>query len=167
MGEVFFGNKDQTRIKELTVEIEGLNKELLKGALKFIQANDMVVDNFSEAVDEIKNMESIVADEISKISLTAIGEQAKRNVELRRAAEIGMAENDKLLKQYMLEAELLRQQRDDVRLGIDERIRANNKLGEVLKKQERVLLDNNKKRMEIADIDLAKDAENIEFQRAR
>jgi len=163
----FFGNKDQTRIKELTVEIEGLNKELVKGTLEFIQANDMVVDNFSEAVDEIKNMGSIVVDEMSKISLTAIGEQAKRNVELRRAAEIGMAENDKLLKQYMLEAELLRQQRDDVRLGIDERIRANNKLGEVLKKQERVLLDNNKKRMEIADIDLAKDAENIEFQRAK
>ena len=163
----FFGNKDQTRIKELTVEIEGLNKELVKGTLEFIQANDMVVDNFSEAVDEIKNMGSIVVDEMSKISLTAIGEQAKRNVELRRAAEIGIAENDKLLKQYMLEAELLRQQRDDVRLGIDERIRANNKLGDVLKKQERVLLDNNKKRMEIADIDLAKDAENIEFQRAK
>ena len=163
----FFGNKDQTRIKELTVEIEGLNKELVKGTLEFIQANDMVVDNFSEAVDEIKNIGSIVVDEMSKISLTAIGEQAKRNVELRRAAEIGMAQNDKLLKQYMLEAELLRQQRDDVRLGIDERIRANNKLGEVLKKQERVLLDNNKKRMQIADIDLAKDAENIEFQRAK
>ena len=163
----FFGNKDQTRIKELTVEIEGLNKELVKGTLEFIQANNMVVDNFSEAVDEVKNMGSIVVDEMSKISLTAIGEQAKRNVELRRAAEIGMAENDKLLKQYMLEAELLRQQRDDVRLGIDERIKANNELSEVLEKQEQVMLDNNKKRMQIADIDLAKDAENLEFQRAK
>ena len=56
---------------------------------------------------------------------------------LRQEAEIAMVENDKILKTYMLEAELLRQQRDDTRLSFDERIKANQDLEKVLKKQEK------------------------------
>lgn len=59
---------------------------------------------------------------------------------LERNAKIAAAQQELLNKQYLREAELQRQIRDDVSRPIQERIEANNKLNDILAKQEEVML---------------------------
>ena len=142
--ESVFGSGDTETIKKLKGEIVVLTKELADGTLQ-LEYNQAVVDNFGEAVDEVINIGKIVGEEFAKIDANAAMQQAQNNVRLRQEAEVAMVENEKILKRYMLEAELLRQQRDDVRLSFKERIKANQDLEKVLKKQEKVMVENGKK----------------------
>jgi hypothetical protein len=68
-----------------------------------------------------------------------VGETYKANVALvalQNNAKLAAAQQARLAEQYDREAELLRQIRDDESKSIQDRIDANTKLGEVLKKQE-------------------------------
>ena len=70
-----------------------------------------------------------------------------------------------MIEKYDLQAEKLRQVRDDERLSMDERIKANEELGEVLKEQEKVMLENAQAVVDAKARQLALDKENIEFQK--
>ena len=67
---------------------------------------------------------------------------AKTNVELAKTAEKAAVLNQGLIAQYGKQAEKLRQVRDEERNTLEERVAANNKLNEVLDKQEKAMLAN-------------------------
>ena len=71
-----------------------------------------------------------------------IKEAAVANVQLAKSAEIAEATNAGLLEKYDRQAEQQRQIRDEERNSIEDRIAANNKLGEVLEEQNTVMLKN-------------------------
>jgi len=96
-----------------------------------------VPDTFDKVVEVAPKVVKGITD-YAKSTLQA----AKETVELNRAAEIGIAQNQIILEQKDREAEKLRQVRDDENKTIEERIAANNKLAEVLNEQERLMLAN-------------------------
>jgi len=67
---------------------------------------------------------------------------AKETVELNKAAEIAAVINQGLIEKYDRQAEQQRQLRDDETKTIDERIEANEKLGEILDEQAEKMLEN-------------------------
>lgn len=96
-----------------------------------------VPDSFDKIVEAAPSVIKGITD-YTKSTIQA----AKETVELNRAAEIGIAQNQIILEQKDREAEKLRQIRDDETKTIAERIEANNKLAEVLNEQERLMLAN-------------------------
>ncbi len=89
---------------------------------------------------------------------------AKEIVNLRKEVKLAEAQQRQLQLTYQKEAELQRQVRDDVSLTIDERIKANAKLGEILEKQfqdEKALAD---KKVELAEKELANNETNVDLQ---
>ena len=90
-----------------------------------------IVENFGAAVNSIK-----------EISISAAYETAKANVELQKSAEVAAVINQGLIEKYDRQAEQQRQIRDDESKTIEERIAANNKLGEVLEEQQKLMLEN-------------------------
>lgn len=65
---------------------------------------------------------------------------AKANVELNKSAEVARVQIQGIIESYDRQAEKLRQVRDEERNTIDERVAANNKLAEVLNKQQEEML---------------------------
>ncbi|RAH17346.1 MAG: hypothetical protein CMB58_000555, partial [Methanobacteriota archaeon] len=70
----------------------------------------------------------------------SIVDNAKQTVTLRKESELAAVKVQGLIEEYDRQAEKLRQVRDDESKTFEERIEANNKLGEVLKEQEREML---------------------------
>ena len=97
-------------------------------------------------------------------TVTENNKSAKALVQLRK--EVKLAEADQRLLQltYQKEAELQRQIRDDVSLTMDERVAANEKLGQILEEQfaeEQALAE---KKLELAELELSTNEENIDLQ---
>ena len=89
---------------------------------------------------------------------------AKEIVNLRNEVKLAEAEQRKLQLTYQRDAELQRQIRDNTSLTIDERIQANQRLGEILDKQfaeEQALA---LKKVELAELELSKNKDNIDLQ---
>lgn len=135
-----FGGRDPKEIKALRHEIELTKKEIANVGNEIVKAGGQVVDNFVEAVGEVGSIVTETAKGISEISIKAAYEQAKLNVEIQNRAKIAAAQQSVLIEQYDRAAEKLRQIRDEERNTIDERIKANNDLNDVLNKQEKALL---------------------------
>lgn len=129
----------------------------LASAVKKVFAGDFAgaLDDVKSAGKEAVDVMTGVPDTFDKIvevapsvikGITEYGKStlkaAQETVELNRAAEIGIAQNQIILEQKDREAEKLRQIRDDEAKTIAERIEANNKLAEVLNEQERLMLAN-------------------------
>ena len=74
--------------------------------------------------------------------------------------------NQGLIEKYDLQAESLRQIRDDERKSIAERKKANDELAVVLDQQEKAMLSNAKISLRAAQAELKKDKNNIEFKKA-
>ena len=127
-------------------------KKIRDGVLIIPAAMDDLKDSTEGATTAIKNQ---VKD------AKALADQI---VELRKEVELAEAQQRFLQMTYQRDAELQRQVRDDVSKTIDERIEANNKLGEILQEQfteeEKVSL----KRLELAELELSTDEENIQLQ---
>jgi hypothetical protein len=96
--------------------------------------------------------------------VTETGKAAAANVELEKTARIAEAANQGLIEQYDIQAESLRQIRDDESKTISQRIEANEKLAEVLDEQEKAMKANANARVKQAEAELAKNKENIENQ---
>lgn len=93
-------------------------------------------------------------------------EAATAMTELNKQAELSDAINQGLIEKYDLQAEKQRQIRDDERNTIEERIAANNALGEILDKQEKAMLEQANIRLKQAQTQANLDKNNIEFQKA-
>ena len=116
-----------------------------KGALEDVKAaGKESIDVFTGINNTVDRTTEFVAKtaEAVKNYATETFKAAKANVELSRTAEIGIAQNRLLLEQFDRQAELQRQIRDDESKTIEERIAANERLGELLAEQEKLMLAN-------------------------
>lgn len=111
------------------------------------------------------------ADKIADAAL-AVGEYAKETIkqgqamtEVNKQAEIAEVLAQGLIEKYDLQAEKLRQIRDDERFTIEERIKANNDLKAVLEEQEEAMLSNAQRIVDAKARQLSLDENNIEFQK--
>ena len=93
-----------------------------------------------------------------------IGELAAEIVNLRNEVKLAEAQQRLLQLTFQKDAEIQRQIRDDVSLTIEERIKANNKLADILDEQfeaEKLLAD---RKLELAQKEAAQNEENVDLQ---
>ena len=116
-----------------------------KGALEDVKAAGKesidVLTGVNNTVDKASEFVEKTANAVKNYAIETV-KAAKANVELSRTAEIGIAQNRLLLEQFDRQAELQRQIRDDESRTIEERIAANQRLGELLAEQEKLMLAN-------------------------
>ena len=110
-----------------------------------IEVGKRVAENFEEGADSIY-------------------ETSKAIVQLRNDVKLADARQRELQLTFQKEAELQRQIRDDVSLTTEERIEANNKLGQILDEQAEAERQVALTRLELAQKELATDKDNIDLQ---
>ena len=134
----------------------------------------LIDGEFAEAWNSVKEAgkESVdiwtgVDDSVDKIGKTikkgasnfkeytkSVIDTATATIELRKASELAAVKVQGLIEEYDRQAEKLRQVRDDESKTFEERIAANNKLGDVLKEQEKEMLKLVDIRIAAAQIDV-------------
>ena len=127
--------------------LTGALKNLFKG--EFSAALDSLKQAGKETVDVFTGIPNS-ADKLANAAkngakaLTNYGKKvldaAEKLVQLKNNAALAAAQQARLVEQYDRQAEKLRQVRDNDLLSIEERIKANDKLKEVLDKQEKAML---------------------------
>jgi len=145
--KVLFQPKDTEGITRLTEEMQELDKE-------FIQ----VKDEQKQLINGIKDY--------TKQTFSA----AKSTVELNRNAEKAAAINQGLIESFDIQAEKLRQTRDEERNTIEQRIQANNDLKAVLEEQAETMEANAQAVVDAAQAQFDKnknDANAIALQEAK
>ena len=137
--ESFLGNGDPKEIKILNEAIQETQDKLTKTGQKILNAGKDISGNFLEALGEVGSLAEGVANATSKaideIDLKQAITDGKRLANSKKNFERLAQEQTRLVEKYDLQAEQQRQIRDDESKSIDERIRANNVLGEILLKQ--------------------------------
>ena len=131
----YFGDKDPERIKELEAELSDLADQLVEIGEEAGNSAMDIYNNFSEAISEAVDIGTQVVEEVGKVSVKTAYEQAQAVTELTKAAELAEVQQQGLIEKYDREAELLRQQRDNIESNFAARIEAAEKLAGVLKKQ--------------------------------
>jgi len=141
-----------TRIKNLVQGIGGLGSALVKlfkkdfaGASETAKAavkdlTEVVTGNVVETV-EMEKAITKVTDKIKEYAKSTF-ESAKGITEMNKAAELAAVKNQQIIEQKDREAELQRQIRDDESRTIEDRIKANEKLGTILEEQKKLMLEN-------------------------
>jgi hypothetical protein len=162
----FFGGNDNDKIAELNKNITETQTAIVETGKKAVGAGVDIVKNIGGAVNEVGQVVSKTYDGVSKISVKAIYEQSKATIELKNNAKLAEATLEGVLKKYNTQAEKLRQIRDDDKLSIEDRIKANNELGEVLKKRQSIALALAEKSIAAAQADLNANKGNIDLQAA-
>jgi len=130
-----FGDGDDETIKRLTSDLEDVDATITRLGEETEKSATEYWDNFSEAFSEMGVLATASVDELSKISIEANIEQAKYITDLGKRAQLAEVQQQGLIEKYDREAELLRQVRDETNNSFEERIAANQRLGEVLDKQ--------------------------------
>ncbi len=100
-----------------------------------------VLTGVNNSVDKAAEIIPKVANAISDYAKSTY-EAASASVELNKQAEIAAVINQGLIEDYDRQAEQQRQIRDDTRNSLEERIAANNKLGEILEEQQKLMIEN-------------------------
>ena len=135
----FLGNGDPKELKRLNLAITETQGKLLETGERIKNAGSDIADNFVEAVGEVGSLAEGVAvgvsDSIDKIDVKSALSQAKRVVQNKKNYGLLESQSQRLIEQYDLEAETQRQIRDDDRKSVEERIKANDELLNVLNKQ--------------------------------
>jgi hypothetical protein len=136
----FFGDKDPKVIKDLRKNIKATEKDIVDVGKSVVKSGKDIYNNFGEAVSEVVDLGKRGIEEVSKISISAAYEQGKALVNAKNAAAIAAAQQGILIEKYDMQAEKLRQIRDEERNSISERVKANNDLKAVLDSQEKAML---------------------------
>jgi len=150
----FFGDKDQNTIEELNKGIAQTRLDIVGVGQDAIDASVDIAENFSKAIGEIGTAVNISTTELGKISITAAKAQAEALVEAKKAAELSVAQQQLLIEKYDQQAEIQRQIRDDDRIGISERIKANKALNDVLDLQQEAQLIQARAQIKAAELQL-------------
>jgi len=139
-----------------------------KGALDSVKAagTEMVdvLTGVDDSAQKIAEGTTKAAKAISGYVVETV-KQGKAMTETNKQAEIAEVLAQGLIEKYDLQAEKLRQVRDDERFTIEERIKANNDLKEVLEEQEEAMLANAQRIVDAKARQLSLDENNIEFQK--
>lgn len=160
----FFGDKDQETIKQLNLDILETKKNLVEVGQEALKAGEDIYNNFSEAIDEVGSLTNETIEQVSKVNVKAAMEQGKALTEARKAAQIAQVELQGLIEKYDRQAEVQRQIRDDERLSIDERIKANDELGRILEEQLQAQLKLANQRVAAAQLEIKATGDNTENQ---
>ena len=163
--ESMFG--DDKSIQEAKKGIEETKTEILEVASAALQAGKDIATNFVEAVAEVGAAGEIMVEELGKVSVTAALNTAKANVELQKSAELGAARQGLIFEKFDRQAEKLRQIRDDETKSITERKKANDELLVKISKAEKGMLSQAKLQLALANANLQKDKDNVEFKVAQ
>jgi hypothetical protein len=139
-----------------------------KGALEDVKSAGKesldVLTGVNNTFDKGKKLVTEGAKAISKYVVETV-KQGAAMTETNKQAEIAEVLAQGLIEKYDLQAEKLRQVRDDERFTIEERIKANNELKAVLEEQEEVMLANAQRIVDAKARQLSLDKDNIEFQK--
>lgn len=163
----FLGDKNPQTIKNLTLDILETKGAIVEVSNEFVGAGKSIVDNFGEAITETTNIAKGVVEEVGKISISTAIKTAKANTELQKSAEIAGAMQGLLFEKFDRQAEKLRQIRDEERNTLAERKKANDELLIAVNNAEQAMLSQAKKQLAIANANLKKDSQNIEFKVAQ
>jgi hypothetical protein len=139
-----------------------------KGALDSVKAagTEMVdvLTGVDDSAKKIAEGTTKAAKAISNYVVETV-KQGAAMTETNKQAEIAEVLAQGLIEKYDLQAEKLRQVRDDERFTIEERIKANNDLKAVLEEQENAMLENAQRILDAKARQLSLDENNIEFQK--
>ena len=139
-----------------------------KGALDSVKAagTEMVdvLTGVDDSAKKIAEGTTKAAKAISNYVVETV-KQGAAMTETNKKAEIAEVLAQGLIEKYDLQAEKLRQVRDDERFTIEERIKANNELKGVLEEQEAAMLANAQSIVDAKARQLSLDKDNIEFQK--
>lgn len=138
--ESFFGDEDPKTIKKLNERIKTTKDNIVEVGKNAVDAGKKVVTNIGSAIKEVGAVVEGSIEGVSKISIKSAYEQAKANVQLQNTAKLAEAQQARLVEQYDRQAEKLRQIRDNDLISIDDRIKANDKLKDVLDKQQQAMI---------------------------
>ena len=163
----FLGDKNPQTIKNLTLDILETKGAIVEVSNEFVGAGKSIVDNFGEAITETTNIAKGVVEEVGKISISTAIKTAKANTELQKSAELAGAMQGLLFEKFDRQAEKLRQIRDEERNTLAERKKANDELLIAVNNAEQAMLSQAKQQLTIANANLKKDSENIEFRVAQ
>ena len=158
----FFGDGDPKKIQSLKEGIEGTKQSIVDTGKNAIQAGKDVAENAGKAVSEVAAVVEETSENLDKVNVEATKESAKRITQLRNEAKLAEAELQGVTLQAQKEAEEQRQIRDDVSRSIDERIAANERLGEILEEQAEKELSLAEKRVAVAREELKMNPENVD-----
>jgi len=162
----FLGGKDPEKIAELNTKLEEVDANLKNAAGSLVDNVKNIGQGFGQAIEEVKTFGSAAIDNIKEIDVAQTLSNQQRIQDLRNEARLAIAENDKLQFQFQLAAERQRQIRDDVTASIEDRTKANNKLGEVLQEQAQLQEANALKLLELRQLELAGNPKSIEAKEA-
>jgi len=154
----FLGGGDKGKMQELRDNIELTKLDIKETGEAALDAGKNIVSNFGDAVTEIGAIYDKVAEGVSKISIKSNYELAEATTASIKAAKFAQAEFAKLNAQKLKEAEDQRQIRDNVNLSFEERINANNRLGEVLKEQQSLQREQIQKQIRAAELAVEQNA---------
>jgi hypothetical protein len=154
----FFGDKDPKTIKDLRKNIKATEKDIVDVGKNVVKSGKDIYNNFGEAIGEVVDLGKRSIEEVSKVSISAAYEQGKALVNAKNSAAIAAAQQSLLIEKYDIQAEKLRQIRDEERNSITERIKANNDLKAVLENQEKAM---------IAQASLQVQAAQLEYNKAK
>lgn len=108
-----------------------------------------VLSGVNNSFDRGKKFVTDAADAIGNYAVKTL-KASQANVELQNAALLAAAEQGKLVEKYGIDAEKLRKIRDNDLLSIEDRIKANNDLKDVLEKQQTAMLKQSKLQVDAA-----------------
>jgi hypothetical protein len=148
----------QSFMKLIKGDFKGAFETIKEAGKETVDVFTGVDDSFDSTVEKVKEIGKSVV-EYGKNTLQA----AKENVNLANSAELAAAQQSLLVEKYDIQAEQLRQIRDEERNSIEERREANNKLLEVLAEQEKAMLSQADAQIRSAQAELDKNA-SIENQ---
>ncbi len=125
------GSLGKALLNLFTGEFQAAFDEVKNAGLEMVDVLTGVDDTVNKVTDAVAEGVTAFADYVAK---TYDANEAL--VELQNTAKLAAAQQAQLAEKFDREAELLRQQRDDEKLSITDRINANNLLLEKLKEQE-------------------------------
>lgn len=153
----------KTLLNPAFIRLQKLIKGVQLGFKELFQKKD--VEGIKRLKDELAALdeEFVVAEQeqtkllkTTRDYFTEIVNTSQAVVELNKASEIARVRQQGLIETFDLQAEKLRQVRDEERNTIDERIQANNELAKVLDEQEKQMLEM---------VDLQIQAAQLEFEK--
>ena len=162
----FLGGKDADRIKKLQADIDRVDQKVGDAASGLVDNVVGIGKGFIQTGKELGAFTEKAIENTSKISVTQELANQERIQQLRNETRIALAENDKLQLQYQLAAERQRQIRDDVTKSIDDRIKANDNLKNILQEQFDLQLKNAQTALELAQAELAANPKLIDNKEA-
>jgi len=144
--------------KVFSGDFAGALEDVKNAGKESIDAITGVNNTFDKGVEFVEKNKDAIKGYIKETI-----KSAKANVELANSAELAAAQQSLLVEKYDIQAEQLRQIRDEERNSIEDRRKANDQLLEVLAEQEKAMLAQADAQLRSAQAELDKNA-SIENQ---